>query len=958
MSVEQHQQLLWNQFLEAWPLGRLRNMTIEEYSQAGDKENFTYCLERETKPIANILGGSAFKFGIFHRSATEEKLDGKGKIYQDGYAWLEKYGATKEQAFAEIKRRIIETIENAQTGNLEAIDALDFSPVVKWKIAFLYQNQTQPKIISIFSKTMLDFLTEDKKLNYAQSYQYLIRQQGDRSLLQYSNDLVQEYIDAHPKQGHLTPAEADEILNAKYPDQYISRQKMTVVTNENGREIALVLTGSKASFFIEIDPSDTQDFQFQFKSTQNVASGKYTESDGRHSGLKSQSKNLWLGNKIYYIEISSAEELEKFCNWYEQSHDQTTALERKINAFLELWPAERLKNLTVEEYHQARNKDCFIAQIDSFDPTQGDPTFACYFDLWEPVSLGDNDKYHNERPYSWNKRLGDNAEQAFQKIKQEILEIVDAAQRRDLNAIADIQFTKGLKWMIAFLYQDFSNPCVIPIVGETNIKRIGYESYVKTPVPEFLPILLADQGDLEFFPYVEKLFAMIRKGYLDNKQKKQQIEELVDDVMTQQPLNRILFGAAGTGKTFHTINHALSIIENKPLEVLEKEDRTELKQRFDQYKAQGQIKFVTFHQSFSYEDFVEGIRAETNDVGKLTYDVKPGVFKEICDIAFNQNLSHSNIDEVITNFCNEIAEQPLQLKTKTGLTYEITYEGGKTLKCFLLESVNKGTYSLSLDTIKKLLNGVKLETYGMPSYIKPIVSLLSDKIKFSEEKQDIEHKPYILIIDEINRGNISRIFGELITLIEDTKRQGAEEALSVTLPYSKEEFSVPSNVYIIGTMNSSDRSLTGLDIALRRRFTFIEMPPKPELLNEIEVEGLNIGELLKVINQRIEVLLDRDHCIGHANFMNLKKQPTLENLTLIFKQKIIPQLQEYFFDDWSKINMVLNANGMLKPKAIERSVLFPNVDSEPEGFFEEQKTWQLVDTAFDSITSFSKIIKH
>lgn len=959
MSVEQHQQLLWNQFLEAWPLERLRNMTIEEYSQAGDKENFTYCLERETKPIANILGGSAFKFGIFHRSATEEKLDGKGKIYQDGYAWLEKYGATKEQAFTEIKRRIIETIENAQTGNLEAIDALDFSPVVKWKIAFLYQNQTQPKIISIFSKTMLDFLTEDKKLNYAQSYQHLIRQQDDRSLLQYSNDLVQEYVDAHPKQGHLTPAEADEILNAKYPDQYISRQKMTVVTNENGREIALVLTGSKASFFIEIDPSGTQDFQFQFKSTQNLASGKYTESDGRHSGLKSQSKNLWLGNKIYYIEINSAEELEKFCNWYEQSHDQATALERKINAFLEEWPAERLKNLTVEEYHQAKNTNCFIAQIDSFDPTQGDPTFANYFDIWEPISLGKDDKYHNEKPYSWHKRLGDNVELAFETLKQEILNIVDAVQHRDLNAIDQIQFPKRLKWMIAFLYQDFNDPLVIPIVTKVNTKRIGYDHlYPKLPLPEFLPVLLKDRGEQAFFPYVEKLFAMVRKGYLDNKQKKQQTKELMDEVMNQQPLNRILFGAAGTGKTFHSINHALSILENKPLEVLEQEDRTALKVRFDQYKEQGQIKFVTFHQSFSYEDFVEGIRAETNDVGKLTYDVKPGVFKEICDIAFNQNLSHSNIDEVITNFCNEIAEQPLQLKTKTGLTYEITYEGGKTLKCFLLESVNKGTYSLSLDTIKKLLNGVKLETYGMPSYIKPIVSLLSDKIKFSEEKQDIEHKPYILIIDEINRGNISRIFGELITLIEDTKRQGAEEALSVTLPYSKEEFSVPSNVYIIGTMNSSDRSLTGLDIALRRRFTFIEMPPKPELLNEIEVEGLNIGELLKVINQRIEVLLDRDHCIGHANFMNLKKQPTLENLTLIFKQKIIPQLQEYFFDDWSKINMVLNANGMLKPKAIERSVLFPNVDSEPEGFFEEQKTWQLVDTAFDSITSFSKIIKH
>ena len=1034
MSVEQHQQLLWNQFLEAWPLGRLRNMTIEEYSQAGDKENFTYCLERETKPIANILGGSAFKFGIFHRSATEEKLDGKGKIYQDGYAWLEKYGATKEQAFAEIKRRIIETVENAQTGNLEAIDALDFSPVVKWKIAFLYQNQTQPKIISIFSKTMLDFLTEDKKLNYAQSYQHLIRQQGDRSLLQYSNDLVQEYIDAHPKQGHLTPAEADEILNAKYPDQYISRQKMTVVTNENGREIALVLTGSKASFFIEIDPSDTQDFQFQFKSTQNVASGKYTESDGRHSGLKSQSKNLWLGNKIYYIEISSAEELEKFCNWYEQSHDQTTVLERKINAFLELWPAERLKNLTVEEYHQARNKDCFIAQIDSFDPTQGDPTFACYFDLWEPVSLGDNDKYHNERPYSWNKRLGDNAEQAFQKIKQEILEIVDAAQRRDLNAIADIQFTKGLKWMIAFLYQDFSNPCVIPIVGETNIKRIGYESYVKTPVPEFLPILLADQGDLEFFPYVEKLFAMIRKGYLDNKQKKQQIEELVDDVMTQQPLNRILFGAAGTGKTFHTINHALSIIENKPLEVLEKEDRTELKQRFDQYKAQGQIKFVTFHQSFSYEDFVEGIRAETDAVGNLKYPVKAGVFKEIVELA--KGNVQSNIDSEIDlsnkkvwkmslgragveddlyrscldndvillgwgdaiNFsdCNDIQSVKNKLQEAhyhkdsedTAAGYVNTFKNkikigdlviitdGNLKFRAIAEVTDEYEYDENQEFGYHQLRKVKwLKTFS-PSlknedYFKKIFSQSTvynlenavDKSKLAVLLQpeampvsNLDNK-YVLIIDEINRGNISRIFGELITLIEDSKREGADETLSVTLPYSKEEFSVPQNIYLIGTMNSSDRSLTGLDIALRRRFTFVEMPPKPELLNEIIVEGLNIGKLLEVINQRIEVLLDRDHCIGHANFMSLKNQPTLEHLASIFTQKIIPQLQEYFFDDWAKINLVFFNNGMLIADDIfKKNNLFPSNFEEELGYSNEKKIWKIKTEAFNTIDAFLQIL--
>ncbi|WP_252720849.1 McrB family protein [Acinetobacter variabilis] len=736
---------------------------------------------------------------------------------------------------------------------------------------------------------------------------------------------------------------------------------MTVVTNENGREIALVLTGSKASFFIEIDPSDTQDFQFQFKSTQNVASGKYTESDGRHSGLKSQSKNLWLGNKIYYIEISSAEELEKFCNWYEQSHDQTTALERKINVFLELWPAERLKNLTVEEYHQARNKDCFIAQIDSFDPTQGDPTFACYFDLWEPVSLGDNDKYHNERPYSWNKRLGDNAEQAFQKIKQEILEIVDAAQRRDLNAIADIQFTKGLKWMIAFLYQDFSNPCVIPIVGETNIKRIGYESYVKTPVLEFLPILLADQGDLEFFPYVEKLFAKVKKGYLDNKQKKQQTKELMEEVMIQQPLNRILFGAAGTGKTFHCINHALSIIENKPLDVLEQEDRTVLKTRFDQYKEQGQIKFVTFHQSFSYEDFVEGIRAETDEHGSLTYNVKSGVFKEICEdaeleseVKSSKTLvpTEASINQVIESLIQKAKLEEQTFYTKRNVEFKVTSNASGTL---FAQTSKDTSISLSLRHIKNYLKFQSKNIVDNRAYEWAIANSLSSEIQFEDIDKQI--KPYVLIVDEINRGNISRIFGELITLIEDSKRQGAEEELSVTLPYSKEEFSVPSNVYIIGTMNSSDRSLTGLDIALRRRFTFVEMPPKPELLNDIEVEGVNIGKLLEVINQRIEVLLDRDHCIGHANFMSLKNQPTLEHLASIFTQKIIPQLQEYFFDDWAKINLVFFNNGMLIADDIfKKNNLFPSNFEEELGYSNEKKIWKIKTEAFNTIDAFLQIL--
>ena len=166
-----------------------------------------------------------------------------------------------------------------------------------------------------------------------------------------------------------------------------------------------------------------------------------------------------------------------------------------------------------------------------------------------------------------------------------------------------------------------------------------------------------------------------------------------------------------------------------------------------------------------------------------------------------------------------------------------------------------------------------------------------------------EQKPHVLIIDEINRGNISRIFGELITLIEPSKRAGNDEAIEVTLPYSKEPFSVPNNLYIIGTMNTADRSLALMDTALRRRFDFIEMMPLPGLVTD-DLEGVNVRKMLEVMNQRIEVLYDREHTLGHAFLMNLH---SIDDLRQAFKNKILPLLEEYFYDDWQKIRWVLGA---------------------------------------------------
>ncbi|MFK7683795.1 AAA family ATPase, partial [Aeromonas caviae] len=223
----------------------------------------------------------------------------------------------------------------------------------------------------------------------------------------------------------------------------------------------------------------------------------------------------------------------------------------------------------------------------------------------------------------------------------------------------------------------------------------------------------------------------------------------------------------------------------------------------------------------------------------------------------------------------------------------------------------------------------------------------------------------VLIIDEINRGNVSRIFGELITLIEPSKRAGAAEALSTTLPYSKRPFSVPDNLYLIGTMNTADRSLAGLDIALRRRFVFEEMLPNPSLLNGVVVETdgvrVDVARLLAVMNERIELLLDRDHCLGHAYFIPLKgnSTPTLAQLGTVFKTQILPLLQEYFFEDWQRIAWVLNdhrkqkADQFLQAPQGDVAALFG--DQVKVG--SHRQRWTLNEGAFARIGAYAGIIE-
>ncbi|MDI9309650.1 MAG: AAA family ATPase [Limnohabitans sp.] len=503
--------------------------------------------------------------------------------------------------------------------------------------------------------------------------------------------------------------------------------------------------------------------------------------------------------------------------------------------------------------------------------------------------------------------------------------------------------------------------------------------------------------------------------------------------MKKANLNQILYGPPGTGKTYKTISKALEIINDEEVKELNFKNRKAVKELFDKKLNNGQIVFTTFHQSMSYEDFIEGIKPLKPEEGDefVKYDVIEGVFKKLCRKSikeYYQNVTNDEVFERLNSFDNAWndllgkiqssfdSNVKFSLDTISGQSMDVIgisdrgnlylkpqYEGAKdyTVSYDRMQKLFEAIPDLELvqnidKEFRNVIGGANTTAYWcVLNYIKTWLEQnptsihnqqkqqISDSIvKFENTivKENLESPvlKYVLIIDEINRGNVSQIFGELITLIEESKRLGNDEALEVTLPYSKETFGVPPNLYIIGTMNTADRSVEALDTALRRRFGFEEMMPQSELLSPsalyckllweykdvpwenkefmekektfFEVFGypddfnikkndtwetmkesddktkldyfkdftfsLDLSQVLEIINKRIEILLDRDHTIGHSYFINVISLEDLENT---FKNNIIPLLQEYFYNDYEKIALVLGEGfvEIKKPQGIQ-----------------------------------------
>lgn len=552
-----------------------------------------------------------------------------------------------------------------------------------------------------------------------------------------------------------------------------------------------------------------------------------------------------------------------------------------------------------------------------------------------------------------------------------------------------------------------------------------------------------------------------------------------DKIVVNAALNQILYGPPGTGKTYHTVTKALEILRETNLQW---DDREAVKERFDQRVSEGRIVFTTFHQSMSYEDFVEGIKPDINideDMDGITYYIEDGIFKQMSIRAkyayyLEKNSDLQNLgpedyfrilyDEFIANFREKLfkGEEPIELETKNKLIVEVIditergsiklkHKGGHKDKVYtvsrnrllqlfihfpvlnIISNIDKEFRAViggsNATAYWSVLNKFK-EDYDSPQKKEMLQKSNIELFDYSEIKKTVEKfyitrdildkglaKPYVLIIDEINRGNISQIFGELITLIEADKRLGKNESLEVKLPYSKKQFGVPPNLYILGTMNTADRSVEALDTALRRRFSFEEIPPNPAILtpslmiwnllekyDEYEWEkeiydkeadrvlnflvandiafvkarmiefwddfvrsdykkrqhfpsewfsSRGLSTLLKTINTRIEKLLDSDHQIGHSYFMQVGK---LGDLQEVLYKNVIPLLQEYFFGDYGKIGLVLGKGFIQKKEWDINSVSFADFDYEGAEGFNDREVFEIIRYNEESLEQFMTAI--
>jgi 5-methylcytosine-specific restriction protein B len=783
MSDFQQQYALWDEFLDVWPLTRLSTMTLDEYTQAKSKDSFTYWIESRLDELGSIWGGSSFKFGVFSRKGTDDKKSDAKLSYSDTHGWYSSLGATAEEAFEKVRGYVVQIAAMAASSDLDGIEAFDhLGEATKWKIAFHYQNRLAPVIVDILKRAPLAAFvggTASQPMAALQRAALAQRPEG-LGILEFGRQVWEAWSRKNLaiwKLSHGNPPNFTDAERQKYLDD-----QLAVMHRDTGKE-----QGKK---FADA-PVGTLFFLCHGNSPQRI--GQFT---------------------------SEAMPCAKGDGWLQRSYRV-------------LKPALRT--------------DRYTANAKGWSP-QGNSTF------WQ-VGADDLPEFESTllKPY-FGTDLAELAALAGQPVEAASLgdgvappqiAAPSTANPRNATCFNRIYYgppgTGKTYTLMQLLKRDY----------ETQVGSISTEEWRKQFIAEKVAVLKWWEG------VAAALYDLGGKARVADIAGHRFIQAIAAAKGRNENILQTIWGTLQT----HTVDESSTVkvkrrltpaVFNKTADSVwqlagDWQDAcADLISLVDQLKAGQQdattvqrYSFVTFHQSYGYEEFVEGLRPVLDgdgEAGEVAYEIRPGVFKELC-----------------------------------------------------------------------------------------------------RKARQAPEQRFAMVIDEINRGNISKIFGELITLIEPDKRDpldGSKPPVELTLAYSGEKFSVPANVDIIGTMNTADRSLALLDTALRRRFDFVpllpdtravKVPDEPHsaplagLVVSTDVGAIDVRRMLERINERIEALYDRDHCIGHAYFTHLWSTTDgaqrFEVLADTFRNRVLPLLEEYFFEDWRKIRLVLGDNQ--KPDAAQ-----------------------------------------
>lgn len=910
---------LWAQFLKLFPFEKLKTMSLEEYSLVGSKDTFTWWVESGLDTLGSIWGSPAFKFGIYARKSNEKVFKGKQYKTDGQYAWVAKYGETREEAFSAIRFVIYEIAEAAAQGDLDRIEKANLSANYKWKIAYLYQNRVNPTVINIFNREVLtQFIAAKKGVVLAAktplsqlSREVMKLREGqdllgfgtavwtEGTILQVYTLLKKQFMPNFPGFSSFdNPTDAYLQEERNYKEELCSIYKKEIAPRLHPLPVSedeLLQLGKDitALFWRKLASNNN--------SPQNLVGWRYydlakgLDDTGQVTFAKAVSQltdtsnglDIRISDFINFLHRHSAKEkcgqaatrsLTSFFLFLSDPKTHFIIKTEEVNKLLKRFHLGTFSNdsLAYEEYVRVQRLAEEIYQLLKKDGLAPQDMIDVQSFMWAALHSPDTAKppevgkeapnpappENVMTPYPLNQIFyGPPGTGKTYNTAKRAVQICDGGVSDDRPVLMERYRELIAAQRISFVsfHQSFS-----------------YEEFVEGIRPELSELADAEQ---------EQLIYKIEDGLF--KKICSMAQAAVDDIRRPQAV-----GIDLTGKKFYKMSVGgkydpeveAFCFENEYLALgwggdvdfssLAKEKqwvpaRDAIKQRMIDQASEHADKKYAIQAIFWFKNYIDvgdivvvakGLN-QVQAIGQVTgeYEYRP-------DLLPGEEYQHFRKVQWLVRDATIPVEKVWAKKFAQQSIYTLH------------------PAHLNMDYLEKLLGGKE------------------------EKTEPTEVERYVLIIDEINRANISKVLGELITLIEPDKRLGQTNEVTVKLPYSKDEFGIPANLHIVGTMNTADRSLALMDTALRRRFEFEEMMPEYDLLAGVEVGGIKIDTLLETINQRIEALYDREHTIGHAFFMPLIEEPNIDHLASLFDHKIIPLLAEYFFEDWQKIRLVLGDN--------------------------------------------------